>query len=146
MRLKISASDIFASSAESCQSLIFRPIDAARSPFPSPLAPWHMAQSKPKNFLASAKFSGVGLTGFVRSVEDVVSEETAASFGSCDGFCEVEFCCQAKHSNGTSRNPPEAGNESFINISLWERFGLVCGGSWSEVAALLRRIAHLQSC
>jgi hypothetical protein len=25
----------------------------------------------------------------------------------------VEFCCQAGHSNGTSRNPPEAGELSY---------------------------------
>src|SRR6516165_9684544 len=86
MRSNISLSDIFAITAESCQASIFRLMEAARSPFPSPLVPWHMAQSKPKNFLASAKFSGVGLRGFVRSMEDVVSEETSASFDSCDGF------------------------------------------------------------
>src|ERR1700722_18074028 len=34
------------------------------SPLPSPVFPWHMAQSKPYNFLPLASDSGLGFTGF----------------------------------------------------------------------------------
>src|SRR4029077_12778668 len=52
------------SDAGSLQSFKLSFISAAKSPFPSPLVPWHIAQSNPYSFFARACEAAVGFTGF----------------------------------------------------------------------------------
>src|SRR5271163_618371 len=61
-------------------------MSAARSPFPSPSFPWHIAQSYPYIFFPAATDAAVGFTGFATFAASggiLNSAAGAAGFASC---------------------------------------------------------------
>src|SRR5260370_41844250 len=66
----------------SLQSFRLSFMSAAKSPFPSPLVPWHIAQSNPYNFFTRACEAAVGFTGFTCFAASGGTFQSAAA-GSC---------------------------------------------------------------